>query len=68
MLTTFCRTDNEKEKIDRVTDTPLSLRIIPQKMRIARSINAVGCHCADEVCDVIVGDVLNPSGCSTMYE
>ncbi|XRM48323.1 hypothetical protein ABZX51_011252 [Aspergillus tubingensis] len=37
-------------------------------MRFARSINVVGCHCAGEVCDVIVGGVLNPSGCSTMYE
>lgn len=37
-------------------------------MRVARSINVVGCHCAGEVCDVIVGGVLNPSGCSTMYE
>ncbi|RAK91904.1 proline racemase [Aspergillus costaricaensis CBS 115574] len=37
-------------------------------MRSARSINVVGCHCAGEVCDVIVGGVLNPSDCSTMYE
>ncbi|GKZ37447.1 hypothetical protein AbraIFM66950_008997 [Aspergillus brasiliensis] len=37
-------------------------------MRISRSIHVVGCHCAGEVCDVIVGGVLNPSGCSTMYE
>ncbi|OJZ86835.1 hypothetical protein ASPFODRAFT_60781 [Aspergillus luchuensis CBS 106.47] len=37
-------------------------------MRFTRSINVVGCHCAGEVCDVIVGGVLNPLGCSTMYE
>ncbi|KAL5362022.1 proline racemase [Aspergillus floccosus] len=37
-------------------------------MKITRSINVVGCHFAGEVCDVIVGGVLDPSGCSTMYE
>ncbi|KAJ9481946.1 hypothetical protein VN97_g11507 [Penicillium thymicola] len=37
-------------------------------MKFERSINVVGCHCAGEVCDVIVGGVLNPSGCNTMYE
>ncbi|BCS17395.1 proline racemase family protein [Aspergillus puulaauensis] len=38
-------------------------------MPIKRSINVVGCHCAGEVCDVIVGGVLDaPSKCSTMYE
>lgn len=37
-------------------------------MKVTRSINVVGCHCAGEVCDVIVGGVLNPPGCNTMYE
>ncbi|KAL2818578.1 proline racemase [Aspergillus granulosus] len=37
-------------------------------MKSTRSINIVGCHCAGEVCDVIVGGVLNPPGCTTMYE
>ncbi|KAF9890414.1 hypothetical protein FE257_006082 [Aspergillus nanangensis] len=33
-----------------------------------RMINVVGCHCAGEVCDVIVGGVLDPPNCSSMYE
>ena len=37
-------------------------------MAFKRTINVVGCHCEGEVCDVIVGGVLNPTGCSTMYE
>lgn len=37
-------------------------------MGISRTISIVGCHCAGEVGDVIVGGVLDPSGCSTMYE
>ncbi|CAG8097392.1 unnamed protein product [Penicillium salamii] len=37
-------------------------------MPYQRSINVVGCHCAGESCDVIVGGVLNPPGCNTMYE
>lgn len=37
-------------------------------MTFKRTINVVGCHCEGEVCDVIVGGVLNPTGCSTMYE
>ncbi|KAL4914506.1 proline racemase [Aspergillus aurantiobrunneus] len=37
-------------------------------MPIKRSINVVGCHCAGEVCDVIVGGVLNPQNCTTMYD
>ncbi|KAJ0421184.1 proline racemase [Aspergillus carlsbadensis] len=37
-------------------------------MRSTRSINTVGAHCAGEVCDVIVGGVLNPPNCKTMYE
>ncbi|KAL5045370.1 proline racemase family [Aspergillus fruticulosus] len=31
-------------------------------------IHIVGCHCGGEVCDVIVRGVLNPPGCTTMYE
>ncbi|KAL3448243.1 proline racemase [Aspergillus insuetus] len=37
-------------------------------MRSTKSINIVGAHCAGEVCDVIVGGVLNPPNCTTMYE
>ncbi|KAJ5480043.1 proline racemase [Penicillium desertorum] len=37
-------------------------------MKFERSINVVGCHCAGEVCDVIVVGVLNPSGCNTIYD
>lgn len=37
-------------------------------MRAARTINIVGCHCEGEVCDVIVGGVLDPPGCASMYE
>lgn len=38
-------------------------------MPYKRSINVVGAHCAGEVCDVIVGGVLDaPRGCKTMYE
>lgn len=37
-------------------------------MVFKRSINVVGCHCAGESCDVIVGGVLNPTHCKTMYE
>ncbi|PLB47409.1 proline racemase [Aspergillus steynii IBT 23096] len=37
-------------------------------MHFNQMINVVGCHCAGEVGDVIVGGVLNPPGCSTMYD
>ncbi|GAD94392.1 proline racemase A precursor, putative [Paecilomyces variotii No. 5] len=37
-------------------------------MGFSRTISIVGCHCAGEVGDVIVGGVLGPPGCSTMYE
>ncbi|KAJ6015060.1 proline racemase [Penicillium herquei] len=37
-------------------------------MRFEKSITVVGCHCEGEVGDVIVGGVLDPPGCSTMYE
>lgn len=37
-------------------------------MGISRTISIVGCHCAGEVGEVIVGGVLDPPGCSTMYE
>ncbi|OJJ42174.1 hypothetical protein ASPZODRAFT_77508 [Penicilliopsis zonata CBS 506.65] len=33
-----------------------------------RVISIVGCHCAGEVGDVIVGGVLDPPGCKTMYD
>ncbi|KAL4987309.1 hypothetical protein BDW68DRAFT_188094 [Aspergillus falconensis] len=37
-------------------------------MARTQPIHIVGCHCAGEVCDVIVRGVLNPPGCTTMYE
>ncbi|PIG84255.1 proline racemase A precursor [Aspergillus arachidicola] len=37
-------------------------------MRLNRTLSVVGCHCAGEVGDVIVGGVLNPPSCKTMYE
>lgn len=37
-------------------------------MHFNRSLQIVGCHCAGEVCDVIVGGVLDPPGCNSMYE
>lgn len=37
-------------------------------MRFKRTITIVGCHAAGEVGEVIVGGVLDPPGCSNMYE
>ncbi|ODM22805.1 hypothetical protein SI65_00394 [Aspergillus cristatus] len=37
-------------------------------MRLTRTISIVGVHCAGEVGGVIVGGVLNPPHCKTMYE
>ncbi|RAH86131.1 proline racemase [Aspergillus japonicus CBS 114.51] len=37
-------------------------------MHFKRTISIVDCHCAGEVGDVIVGGVLDPPNCSTMYE
>lgn len=37
-------------------------------MKLTRTISIVGVHCAGEVGDVIVGGVLNPPHCKTMYE
>ncbi|RAL14194.1 proline racemase family protein [Aspergillus homomorphus CBS 101889] len=37
-------------------------------MHFKRTISIVDCHCAGEVDDVIVGGVLDPSGCATMYD
>jgi proline racemase len=37
-------------------------------MHLNRTISVVGCHCAGEVGDVIVGGVLDPPGCPTMYD
>lgn len=37
-------------------------------MKLTRTISVVGCHCAGEIGDVIVGGVLNPSNCTTMYD
>ncbi|KAI9929633.1 hypothetical protein ASPWEDRAFT_156187 [Aspergillus wentii DTO 134E9] len=37
-------------------------------MKFNRTISVIGCHCAGEVCDVIVGGVLDPPHCKSMYE
>ncbi|KAL4923680.1 proline racemase family protein [Aspergillus undulatus] len=37
-------------------------------MPIKRTLNVVGAHCAGEVCDVIVGGVLDAPRCNNMYE
>lgn len=37
-------------------------------MKLTRTISTVGVHCAGEVGDAIVGGVLNPPRCKTMYE
>ena len=37
-------------------------------MRSLRSVSIVGCHAEGEVGDVIVGGVLDPPGCKTMYD
>lgn len=37
-------------------------------MKLTRTISIVGVHCAGEVGDVIVGGVLNPPHCKTIYE
>ncbi|KGO78118.1 Proline racemase [Penicillium italicum] len=37
-------------------------------VRFNRHIQVVGCHCAGETCDVITGGVMDPTGCSTMYD
>lgn len=37
-------------------------------MKLTRTISIVGVHCSGEVGDVIIGGILNPPHCKTMYE
>lgn len=48
--------------------TPTYITNTAFTMKLARTISVVGVHCSGEVGDVIVGGVLNPPNCKTMYD